>query len=287
MCSFRIEVGIEQRILEKLEQWQKEEGTLPEILELYRDLLLAQIEARSRIPSSKPRVTQTEIAAKIRQGIPLLKWGALSIDWAVAQDAFRAAAEGISRHTDSGARGLANLASDLPTLQDVARAWYEGLPLSRRKGRYRVKVNPLSVAIHCAIKPFLSAQAEALIDKVPQDQWRRGHCPICGGKPDLAYLARDAGARWLICSRCDTEWLYQRLQCPYCENQNHELLAYFPDESGTYRLYVCNKCHTYLKAVDLRNAKTDTLLPLERVLTADLDRQGHEKGYRPGWAGRR
>jgi len=28
------------------------------------------------------------------------------------------------------------------------------------------------------------------------------------------------------------------------------------------------------------------LLPLERVMTLDMDGQGQEKGYKPGWAAR-
>jgi hypothetical protein len=35
--------------------------------------------------------------------------------------------------------------------------------------------------------------------------------------------------------------------------------------------------------VDLRNAKTEIFLPLERLLTLDMDRQGQEKGYQPGY----
>jgi len=31
--------------------------------------------------------------------------------------------------------------------------------------------------------------------------------------------------------------------------------------------------------VDLRKVETDVLLPLERLLTLDMDRQAHEEGY--------
>lgn len=112
-----------------------------------------------------------------------------------------------------------------------------------------------------------------------QERWRRNYCPICGGHPDFAFLEKELGARWLLCSRCDTEWLFQRLQCPYCGNQTQKDLAYFTDDEGLYRLYVCEQCHKYIKAIDLRVAKSDILLPLERLFTLDMDRQAQEKGY--------
>lgn len=104
---------------------------------------------------------------------------------------------------------------------------------------------------------------------------------ICGGSTDFAFLDRENGARWLLCARCDTEWRFQRLQCPYCGTQDQNALSYFTAEEGLYRLYVCEQCKRYLKAVDLRQAKAEVLPPLERLYTLDLDRQAQEHGYRP------
>ena len=114
-------------------------------------------------------------------------------------------------------------------------------------------------------------------------RWRRRLCPVCGGRPDLAYLDAEAGARWLMCCRCDAEWLFQRIQCPYCGTQDQRALGYFTDDAGVYRLYTCDKCKTYIKALDLRKAEGEVLLPLERVMTLDMDRQAAEAGYRPGY----
>jgi len=135
------------------------------------------------------------------------------------------------------------------------------------------------------LKPFLFAYSRLLLPEVDQELWRRRYCPVCGGKPDFAYLDKEKGARWLLCSRCDAEWLFLRLQCPYCGTQDQNALAYFTDEeeSHLYRLYVCEQCHTYIKAIDLRCTESEVLLPLERVTTLDLDKQVQEKGYKPGW----
>ena len=96
----------------------------------------------------------------------------------------------------------------------------------------------------------------------------------------MAYLEKEVGARWLVCSRCDSAWPYQRLQCPYCGTQDQRTMAFFMDESGLYRLHVCNDCKSYLKTLDLRKAEGEVLMPLERVLTVEVDRQARQEGYK-------
>ena len=113
----------------------------------------------------------------------------------------------------------------------------------------------------------------------PLNRYKIANFPCKWGAPDFAYLDKERGARWLLCSRCDAEWLFQRLECPYCGSQDQDSLAYFTDDGGLYRLYVCEQCKRYLKAIDLRQAKSEVLLPLERFLTLEIDAQAHESGY--------
>ena len=89
-----------------------------------------------------------------------------------------------------------------------------------------------------------------------------------------------------MCLRCDARWRFQRLECHNCGNQDFKSMQCFGDDSGVYRLYVCDKCHTYLKVIDFRNVKTEVFLPLERLLTLDMDQQGQEMGYQPGYTQR-
>ena len=280
----RGQVEINSKILERLGEWQQKEGSLPEILEFYRELLRIQVGARASIPSPQPRLTKTEIGVQVRKGIPLLKWDALSIDWSIFQDLFQAVAVTIGKHTNSASEGPREIAPDTSFLQEATRAWYKGAPLSPWAEPHGIDEALLAAAINDTIRPFLTAWAEVLIGLVPQKQWRREYCPICGGKPDFAYLDKERGARWLLCSRCDSEWLFQRLQCPYCNTEDQKALAYFTDESELYRLYICKRCKCYLKAIDLRKTEAEILPRLERVLTVDMDRQGQEEGYRAGWA---
>lgn len=273
---------INNKILDKLQEWQQKEGSLPQFLELYKQLLLIQVEVKPNIPSNHHLLTKDEIDAMLIKGVPLLKWDALYIDWSAFQKLSQAAAASISEHIEPAQKNLKDIAFDIPSLQKAVKAWYKGSSLSPWASRYGIEEEVFAAVIHCAIKPFLTAQAKAITGLVAQEQWRRRCCPVCGGKPDFAFLDKEVGARWLLCSRCDTEWLFQRLECPYCGTTNQKELAYYTDDQELYRLYTCQKCHTYLKTIDLRKTGTEILLPLERVMTVDMDRQGQEKGYKGG-----
>ena len=93
-----------------------------------------------------------------------------------------------------------------------------------------------------------------------------------------ALSQEEEGARYLLCSRCDNEWLYKRLGCPFCENSDYSKLSFYPEEDGPHRLYVCHKCKRYLKVIDLHRAP-DRLLPVERILTLGLDVHAQELGF--------
>lgn len=278
---------INNKILKRLDEWQQSEGSLPELVEFYKHLLGIQTDIKAQVSVPQPSLSQAEVLERLRQGIPLLEWQALSLDWSALHNIFQkvaALAGGYYKAAAGDFEKLRDIASDTSLLQEATRAWYDGQPLSSLAATYSVNEELLAAVIHSAVKPFLTAYSEALSGLVDQEQWRRGYCPICGGKPDFASLDRERGARWLLCSRCDAQWLFQRLQCPYCGTQDQDALAYFTNGDGLYRLYVCQQCQSYLKTIDLRRTEAEILLPLERVLTLDMDRQGQEKGYRGGWS---
>lgn len=275
------------RIIRKLEEWEQKEGRLPSVVQLYRELLQIQAEAESRIKVEKPRLADELVRERLREGRFLLAFEDFSPDWDEVQTVFEQVAIWAAKDSeDSGAEveSLRNIARNRSLLREVAEVCYRGHSLTALATAERIDEALLASVIGAALKPFLLAYSRLLLPEVDQELWRRRYCPICGSKPDFAYLDKDRGARWLLCSRCDAEWLFQRLECPYCGTQSQDALAYFTDEEGAnlYRLYICEQCHTYIKAVDLRRAHLEILLPLERVMTLDLSKQGQELGYKPG-----
>jgi transcription elongation factor Elf1 len=168
-------------------------------------------------------------------------------------------------------------------MKKAANAWYRYSSMNDIAQKIGISWEALSLCLRSAFHPILVRYSEQLSPLVKQDSWRQKACPVCGGKPDFSFLDREAGTRWLICSRCDTEWLFLRLECPFCGNRDQDSLAYLTDGKELYRLYTCERCRTYIKAINLRCTEGEVLFPLERILTLDLDRQAHEAGYQPGW----
>ncbi|MCK4273244.1 MAG: formate dehydrogenase accessory protein FdhE [Dehalococcoidales bacterium] len=271
------------KILEKLKKQEKEEGKLPLLLEFYKKLLQIQSRAQQRFGTPALALSHETIQKRLQNGRPLLRFNDLDLDWSLVQDVFAGVAAAFA--------GYPQLFGEIPEklrkpeggrllTKKAAEAWFTGKELPR-KIRDGVGENILQAMIQATLQPFLAGYARALIDSVEQESWRRRYCPICGGSPDLSFLEKEHGARWLVCSRCDSEWAFQRLQCPYCGNQDQKTLAFFTDDKELYRLYVCEQCKCYLKAVDLRKSEPEILLPLERFYTLDLDAQAREYGYGP------
>jgi len=273
------------RIVSTLRERAKQEGSLPPVLDAYKKLLDLQLDTKSRIKAEPPHLDQEAATARLREGSHLVAFDELSPDWILVSDLFRAVGQFIAdniTYEPNDATAYATLAADSQSLQSAVSSWYEGKSPEPVTGEGRPSEELLSSAIQATLYPFLVTRAEPLRSLVKQEIWRRRQCPVCGGKPDFAFLDSDRGARWLLCSRCDTEWLFQRLECPYCGIQTHTDLAYYSDKEGIYRLYTCKNCQSYIKAIDLRKTGKEMLLPLERALTADLDRQGVEAGFKPG-----
>jgi len=274
----------EAKILKKLEELEQSKGEIPGFVQIYRQLLKVQSAARSQFTVPQLELSESVTSERLTQGVPLLSFEDLLLDWAQVRDLCQEIINVVvkaSPDAEKEVEPLGNICSDTSLMEKVVRVWYEGSSLIPMARELRVDGESLCLVAAATLKPFLSTYAELLLPKVDQESWRRRYCPICGGAPDFAYLDKERGARWLLCSRCDDEWLFQRLECPYCGSQDQNTLAYFTDDKGLYRLYVCEQCKRYLKAIDLRQTESEILLPLERLLTFEFDIQAGEKGYSP------
>jgi formate dehydrogenase maturation protein FdhE len=273
-----------ESIIGKLEEQEKAEGTLPALLKFYKAILEIQARVGRSIVTPNPVFTREVARAHAQAGKPLASFTELAIDWTLARKTFTQVVALFSSYPE--------LFGTLPDFfhsltpgriinQRTARAWYRDRQIVLPAPVDDAAQIILKAIFHTVLKPFLTGQAQELVKLVDQENWRCAYCPICGGNPDFSYLTKETGARWLVCSRCDTEWLFQRIQCPCCGNTDQNQLSFFTDDTGLYRLYVCEKCKHYLKAIDQRHVTGDMLVPLERLLTWDMDRQAQEKGYTP------
>ena len=272
-------------LIRHLEEKERKEGTLPQLLQFYQKLLRVQHQVEQKLASRlAPGLNREAINRRLELGIPLIAFDELALDWPLLIDTFNEVAAIFADYSglfNAPPDSLRELKADPFLTEQTVKTWFEKNTLPAKISAKGISKNLLTTIIHSSLKPFLVSHAKTLADSIDQERWRRSCCPVCGGSPDLAFLDKERGSRWLVCSRCDTEWLFQRLQCPFCGTQDQNALAYFTDDEGIYRLYVCERCKHYLKAIDLRLAKDEVLLPLERFYTLDLDRQAKEQGYIP------
>jgi FdhE protein len=272
-------------IISFLEEKERKEGKLPKFLEFYRKLLQVQSKTEKKLTSRlEPGLSREAISKRIDGGTPLISFDELALDQQLLVDTFNEIKVLFASYAEifnSRAESLAELKADAILAQPVLKQWYEKGKLPSKVSARGIDSNLINSIIHATIKPFLVSHAGTLRDSIDQERWRRSNCPVCGGIADFSFLDTERGSRWLLCSRCDTEWPFQRLQCPYCNNQNQNDLSYYADDSGLYRLYTCERCRGYIKTIDLRQIEDKVILPLERFYTLDMDRQAIEMGYKP------
>ena len=276
------------KILARIDEEMKKRGDNPRFFELLHGLFSIQSETEGEIGEISPALDKEELLRRQESGRPLLGYEDLNIDWPLLEQTYKRMADLFGEYTDLFGKlssGLEVLARKQTLSPATVRGWYEEGKLPAAVAANLREYLVMESVIQSALRPFLVMNAAPLLDSIEQEKWRRVGCPVCGGKPDFAYLDEERSARWLVCSRCDTAWIFQRLQCPFCGSEEQTKLGYSTDEDEIYRLYTCEECHRYLKAVNLKNLKSPALIPLERLLTLDLDRQAQEKGYRPGSAG--
>jgi formate dehydrogenase maturation protein FdhE len=271
------------KILKKLSAIEKEEGKLPLLLEFYRRLLQAQSKAHKPTTPTGLSLSSDAIQQHMLKGLPLVSFDDLILDWPLVQSMFIKVIAVFAKYPELFGEIPSSMkkpeAGRLLT-KKAAEAWFTGKELPREL-LDSVSENLMQTIIQATLQPFLADYSRALLKSVDQDNWRRRYCPICGGNPDMAFLEKEYGARWLICSRCDFHWLFQRLVCHCCGNREQKSLSFFTDDTEQYRLYVCEQCQSYLKAIDLRKTESEALLPLERFNTLDLDSQAKAYGYHP------
>jgi FdhE protein len=107
-------------------------------------------------------------------------------------------------------------------------------------------------------------------------------CPFCGSKPQVAVMRPegDGAKKFLMCSLCSTEWVFRRLLCPNCGEEDKDKLPVFAAQEFDYvRVDACDNCRTYMKAIDL--TKNGNAVPaVDELATISLNLWAQENNYR-------
>jgi FdhE protein len=143
--------------------------------------------------------------------------------------------------------------------------------------------NLLNFFIMQTMRPFMQRYAAGLQDILAEgaEQWLRPHCPVCGSQANISYLRAVDGKRVMVCPLCSTEWVYRYLTCAWCGNVEHQQISFFEVEQfPSYQVYVCEKCHGYLKTANEKNGTEHGDWVIEDLKTVPLDLVALREGYR-------
>ena len=266
-----------QMILQALEEAGTQTPELSTYYEFHRTLFQMLGWAKTDISGILAMMDVEALQTRLLQGLPLFSFAQLPVE-----------AERFVKLVSTVAQLLADYDPELAE-QTVPENAAECLALARQRfeeGQAGGKQSGESgeatlaqMAVDLALKPYLEWAAEQVLPYVDQQRWKRGYCPVCGGAPDFATLDTEIGARYLLCSRCNSQWLYRRLGCPFCGTTDHTKLFYYPSDDNVYRLYVCEACQRYLKTIDLREVGREVLLSVERITTVTMDAAARWAGY--------
>jgi formate dehydrogenase maturation protein FdhE len=121
---------------------------------------------------------------------------------------------------------------------------------------------------------------------------RRGKCPFCGGEPGIAVRREGSlteGARRLLgCALCGQEWLFERILCPSCFEEDPRKLPAFRDERHpAVRIEACETCRRYVKSIDL-SEDARPIPEVDDLVSIAMDLWAVDQGFarlEPGLAG--
>ena len=277
-------------IIEQLEQStafiKKARPSYGPILDFYQQVFLAQEKSKDDISLPAICMEPDLLNIKMKNEMPLIDQSEFLIDMPVAEQLFEHLcdiASDFAPQLSSNARILKKAANNhtfslqtlfLAILNNQDSALHDLSKLLNIQEREIVFFGYASIAP--SIRICSEHLAQSLSDK---PDLKKGYCPICGNLPDFAFFDKD-GKQFLKCCFCAHEWLTIRMGCIFCKNKDKENQQYFfSNEEKEYRVNLCDNCHKYIKAVDLRQMNRPFYPKLEQVSTLHLDIKAIEQGY--------
>jgi FdhE protein len=277
-----------QSLREQLEAMKNELPHLSSVIDGCKHLVIAQAALRDRLPLADVADVVFDRMA-FAQGAPLLS----KADFRIDRELFQEAADSIIMALEKGFPAIADefekvrnaLHSEDDLQQDFLESLARGNEANLQDQARRLGVLPevLEMVIAEILKPFAQKRAESL-PSLPEDvQWSKGYCPVCGSWPELSFLEGKEGARWLRCAFCGYEWRYMRVQCPFCETTDQELLELmYLEERPHERIELCTACKRYVLGIDQRNLAAPLAHEIATMAMIHLDVIAQENDYSPG-----
>lgn len=266
-----------QQILQALEEAGAQDPDLSTYYEFHRTLFETLAQAGAGISATLEMVDDLALQARLSHGLPLLSFAQLPLEAEQFSDLVSALARVLTEYSPELAE---QTVPDGPAeCLALAQQRFEEGKATDEQDEQDGGVNLAHLCVDLALRPYLEWAAEQVLPHVEEEHSKRKYCPVCGGAPDFAFLGEESGTRYLLCSRCSSQWSYSRMGCPFCGGRDHTKLSYYLSEDEVHRLYVCQACRRYLKVVDLRRVGRQVVFPVERITTVGMDVAAQQEGY--------
>ena len=248
-------------------------------------------------------LTAKQVRQKLEQGVPLLHDVDLELDVEAVQELTLKLARAIEavdakRHSPGFHfpwAGTAEAASSVRKLRQVL----EGrrldlaalLPHIAKNDRASVESVARQLEVDAglvmvlgqnALRPAFQTWGRQLAPLSEGIPWNKGACYVCGAAAMLGELQDNDQVKHLRCGFCGADWVFRRLQCAFCGNEDHKSQRYFfaEGQGERARVEVCDRCKGYLKVIAAFAPTPSEMLPVEDLATVHLDFIAKERGYR-------
>ncbi len=282
MADFRDEY---ERIRNNAERIRKTRSVYGEMVDFYENVLYLMLKSEANVNVKIPEISREMVKTKFTEGFPLLNRDDFPVDSEAAGKVLRKIQEFIPGENKELQKTASNL---LIFLKHSGNKFWQHLLKGEEETLEEVaqKIHsPLHQVIFLgmvAIKPSLRFVRSRLVPLLPDEStWRKNYCPVCGSLPSVLLLKEKEGRKFGCCSWCEHQWLMNRIECPYCQNQLQQSLGYIAiEDDEVYRVEYCEDCKYYFKVIDCRPLEIEPVVALEELTTLHLDMLAQEKGYK-------
>ncbi len=271
----------------------EKDKSLAPVFAVYKSILTVQLDYLGKIEVNLTLATE-KIKDCFRQGKHLLAEQKPVLDSLLFKEVLASIIKAIQAASPDAPEELTNLAelAEFETknidsfLQQVIclnkeemEAFIEEKEMDKRAA---LDSEVIAFVIFMSLSPFVVRIMQAVETVAGFSLWRQGYCPVCGQTAQIAKHRNEDGARLLECWFCHAQWVFPRVECPYCDNKEQKKLRFFyvPGNKG-YQVHVCEVCKSYLKTVDAKSLQKDVILEIESIATGQLDLLAEQEGYKP------
>jgi len=269
-------------IIQRLRAVAQESPDLKNAAQVYEAILPLLRDAELRVGTIP--LTPEQAREKMGKGQPLL----FGVDLDIDLDSLRALMIKLARALEPSAgdaahRILLALEENTLDLGALLSAVAEGTsgPIGSVAQRLALDAELLMMVLQNALKPALREWRRQLTPVAEGIPWNKGACFVCGDAAALAELQGNNQTMHLRCSRCGADWVFRRLQCMYCGNEDPDTQRYLDsgNRNKILRAEACDTCKGYVKVIAAFSPTPTELLAVEDLATLHLDYSAQERGY--------